>query len=217
MDLDTARLPAHIHAATLTAPGAAPGDPAEAVIVWADRTYRTCPGCGLPVARDPGCPAQLVTVNPLTEGVPAGPQTFTVMPVSQRHQCGTDLPVIWHQLPGEIAARPANAFRRAAAQTGEEWAQAANEQRSAARAKLITDLGVALSTVSAPLEDGETQAMRDGTVTTGSPTEPGIYYTGDFWTAWDFDPASDADGAVIAVDGAAVVAYWKEQGRKTGT
>lgn len=200
MDLEAITLPAHTHTAGLwTDPAPPTGTAPDHLIVWADRPYRACPQCALPVPRDPGCP---VTI---TDGA--------VTELPQQHTCGATLPVTWQAISpdpetGEFSKRH---LRRVPDQVLYQWKERATAAREHTRGELLRDLGVALSQLSAPENPGtgDTYDSRADQVTTGSAEQPGVWFHGDTWYAWNYDPGSDSNDDRVTVTSTDVAEHWK--------
>lgn len=178
-------LPANIHAAILTRRDAVTGEMVSRGVVWADRTYPACETCGEPVPREPACP---VVIN---EGDGKGSQ---LMEWSQRHadiggSCGFWQPVLWAECgtsEDEItaAADALAADRAAVLEAG----------RLLVVQRLNRELSDALERAAGPASEDR------GGITTGSDTQPGIYFDehgSGQWIAWDYDPDDDSGAITV--------------------
>lgn len=173
MNLDRlqAVLPAGVHAIMLTGRDVVSGADLAYPLLWADRTYRFCPGCGQSVdvdlSQDP--PAML------DDGACQGGQA---QPYSQQHNCGEWLHVDWTILAEDATDET---VRNAAIRLANARNTTIDESLLKLQRSLQRDLDQAADRVRQPLADGETITDRLEEVRTGGETVPGIYVqTADF-------------------------------------
>lgn len=84
------------HAVTLRGRDIVTGEQISKIIIWADRTYDTCPSCGQPINVSPGCPVNLNT---------GAGQGGRLEEWSQMHGCGQWLHIDWVSLDGDATER----------------------------------------------------------------------------------------------------------------
>jgi hypothetical protein len=189
MDFATLDLPRGTHAAVLSGRDVVTGERLAYPVVWADRPYDTCPGCGQPVNRVvERCP---VVLNP------GAAQGGRIEEWDKQHGCGQWLSVAWQRVGGRSGETTEQDILDAAGQLADVLAEQVDAAYTRLKARLSADLAEALERLAGPLRDGETHDERVEQLRTGSQIEPGIDIDQGTWLAWDYHP--DGSGDVVTV------------------
>mgnify|MGYP006953623002 CR=1 FL=1 len=173
------KLPAHIHAQTLTGTTDT-GSPLSWTIVWADRPTSVCPRCGGEVDLNPGCPFILD---------PQHHDGQYLVDVSQRHEhCGAWISVDHRQIqdatPEQITA------------TAEKLSRLRCVEQAGINRVIRDQLRGELADAMQRLADGADPED----ITTGSDTHPGVYRADTTWVAWGYAADGEDTITVTGVD-----------------